>query len=165
MTLPPATMTPRDALLRAVLGASFVLIVALLPIPPWQLIPAALLGIWLSFGTLIRYVGLRAARRSPADTSRSVPLRFSGPIGRFRMRPYGDGRRIEVRAGSQVVAEVIAADERDEIVLNLETVADSELDAFGTALGRAIEMAAAADEDRPAERNVAGPASWGKGRS
>ena len=163
MTLAPATMTPRHALFRAVLSAAFVLIVVLLPIPPWQLIPAALLGVWLSFASLIGYVGLRAARMSPAETSRSVPLRFSGPIGRFRLRPYGDGRRIEVRAGSQVVAEVIAADEGDEIMLNPETVADSEMDAFGTALGRAIEMAAAADEDRPAERNVAGPASWGKG--
>ena len=162
MTLAPATMTSRHALFRAVLSASFVLIIALLPIPPWQLLPAALLGVWLSFASLIRYVGLRAARVSPAETSRSVPLRFSGPIGRFRLRPYGDGRRIEVRAGSQVVAEVIAADEGDEIVLNPEMVADSELEAFGTALGQAIEMAAAADDDRPAERHVAGPATWGK---
>ena len=163
MTFAPANMTPSHALFRAVGSASLVLVIALLPIPPSQLLPVALLGVWLSFASLIRYVELRAEPTSPAETFRSVPFRFSGPIGRFRLRPYGDGRRIEVRAGSQVVAEVIAADEGDEIVLNPETVADSELDAFGAALGQAIEMAAAADEDRPAERHVAGPASWGKG--
>ena len=162
MTLVPATMTPSHALFRAVLSALFVLVIALLPIRPWLLYLAALLGVWLCFASLVRYAALRAERPSPLETPRSIPLRFSGPIGRFRLRPRGDGRRIEVRAGSQVVAEVIAADGGDEIVLDPETVADSELEAFGTAIGRAIEMAAAADEDRLAERHVAGPASWGK---
>jgi len=46
--------------------------------------------------------------------------------------------------------------------VDFEAVADSELEEFGTAIGKAIEMAAAADEDRPAERHVAGPASWRK---
>ena len=158
-----ANMTPsHHALIRAVGSASFVLTIALWPIPPSQLLATALLGVWVFFASLIRYVGLHAEPTSPAETFRSVPLRFSGPIGRFRLRPYGDGRRIEVRAGSQVVAEVNAADDGDAILLNPETVADSELDAFGAALGQAIEMAAAAEEDRPAERHVAGPASWGR---
>lgn len=161
-TLVSPTMTPRRALYRAVLGASFVLVIALLPMWSSKLYSVALLGVWICFASLIRYAALLAERPSPPESTRWIPLRFSGPIGRFRLRPRGDGRRVEVRASLQVVAEVIAADAGDEIVLDPEGVADSELEAFGTAIGRAIEMAAAADEDRPAERHRAGPASWGK---
>ncbi len=163
MTLVPATMTPRVALFRAVLGASVVMVIALLPFRSSGFYPAALLGVWLCFASLIRYLELIAERSSPRETPRAIPLRFSGPIGRFRLRRRGDGRRVEVRAGSQIVAQVIAADDGDEIVLEPEAVVDSELEAFGAALGQAIEMAAAADEDRPANRHVAGPASWGMG--
>jgi len=162
MALVPATTTPRLALFHAALGASFVLVIVLVPIWPWQLYSIALVGIWICFASLIRYAALVTQRPAPSESRRWIPLRFTGPIGRFRLRPRGDGRRVEVRASSQIVAEVIAADGGDEIVLDPEAVADSELEAFGTALGRAIEMAAAADEDRPAERNVAGPRSWRK---
>lgn len=162
MTVVPAMSTPRHALFLAVLGASFVLVIALLPIWPWPLNSIALLGVWICFASLIRYWALVAERASPPESRRLIPLAFSGPIGRFRLRPRGDGRRVEVRASAQVVAEVIAADEGDQLVLDPETVADSELEAFGTAIGRAIEMAAAADEDRPTERHVAGPRSWGR---
>lgn len=161
-TLVSPTMTPRRALYRAVLGASFVLVIALLPVWSSKLYSVALLGVWICFASLIRYAALVAERPSPPESRRWIPLRFSGPIGRFRLRPRGDGRRVEVRASLQVVAEVIAADAGDEIVLDPEGVADSELEAFGTAIGRAIEMVAAADEDRPADRDRAGPASWGK---
>ena len=161
MTLVPATMTPRLALFRAVLGASVVIVIALLPFRSSGFFPAALLAVWLCFASLIRYLELVAEGSSPRQTRRAIPLRFSGPMGRFRLRRRGDGRRVEVRAGSQIVAQVIAADEGDEIVLEPEAVVDSELEAFGAALGQAIEMAAAADEDRPANRAVAGPASWG----
>ena len=160
-SLRPAS-SPYQALAGAVIGAVFVLVIVLVPPEPQQVYPAALLGFWLCFGSLIQYWALVAQRSAPAETSRWIPLRFSGPTGRFWLRPRGDGRRVEVRARSQVVAEVVAADAGDEIVLGGEPVADSELEEFGTALGRAIEMAAAADEDRPAERRVAGPASWGK---
>ena len=159
--LRPAS-SPRHALVGAVIGAVFVLLIALLGLEPQQMYPAGLLGVWLCFGSLIRYWALVAQRSAPAEASRWIPLRFSGPTGRFWLRPRGDGRRVEVRARSQVVAEVVAADAGDEIVLGGEPVADSELEEFGTALGRAIEMAVAADEDSPAERHVAGPASWGR---
>ena len=45
--------------------------------------------------------------------------------------------------------------------LNLEAVDDAELDAFGAAIGRAIEMVAVADGYRPAEREFEDRRSWG----
>jgi hypothetical protein len=157
MDLPP---TERGALLGAVVGVSFVLVIALLPIPPMQRASAALLGTWLCFASVIRYLALRA-EPSP-EAIRWIPLRFSGELGRFELRSRGDGRRVEVRAGPEVIAEAIATDEQDVLVFNSPIVAESELEAFGTALGQAIEMAAAADEDGPDERHVAGPRSWGR---
>jgi hypothetical protein len=67
---------------------------------------------------------------------------------------------VEVRAGAEVVAEAIATDDGDELVVDFDAPEDSELEAFGAAIGQAIEMAAAADADRPDERHIAGPASW-----
>jgi hypothetical protein len=152
--------TPRGALFWVVVGASFALVSFAMPITPIQRYAIALLGAWLCVASAIRYAALRAESRP--ERSWWIPLRFSGDIGRFKLRPRGDGRRVEVRAGQEVVAEAIATDERDELVLNTDLVADSELDALGAALGQAIEMAAAADEDQPAERRVAGPRSWGR---
>lgn len=162
MTVGPASTTPGQAIFGAILGALFVLIIAMVPLQPWQLNAAGLLGAWLCLGSLITYWSMIVERTTPAETPRWIPLRFSGPTGRFRLRPRGDGRRIEVCASSQVVAEVIAADSGDEIVLGPNPIAECELDEFGTALGRAIEMAVAADGDRPADRRLAGPASWGR---
>jgi hypothetical protein len=56
---------------------------------------------------------------------------------------------VEVVAGPAVVAEVRATDLRDEIVLHAETVPEEELADLGSAIGQAIEMAAAADEETP----------------
>ncbi len=154
----------RDRLMSNVVGAmsaaSFVLLSLILPIEPMYRYALALLGAWILFASLIRYAAMRA-NPSPHG-KRWIPLRFTGELGRFRLRPRGDGRRVEVRAGVEVVAEAIASDDGDELVVDFEAVADSELEEFGTAIGKAIEMAAAADEDRPAERHVAGPASWRK---
>jgi len=152
--------TPHNALFSALVGALYVLVILLLPIPPMQRYTAALFGVWLGIVSLIRYVTLRA--EPPTEALRSIPLRFSGELGRFRLRPRGDGRRVEVRAGSELVAEAIATDDGDELVLHAQHVADSELGAFGTAIGQAIEMAAVADADHPAERRRAGPARWGR---
>ena len=80
----------------------------------------------------------------------------------FKLWPRGDGRRVEVRAGSDVVAEVWVTDESHELRLDDSMVADADLEAFGTALGQAIEMVAVADKDRPTERNVTGPRNWGR---
>ena len=111
---------------------------------------AALIGVWLLFAALIRYAGLK--RRLPMLTfRRPIPIRFSGSLGRFTLRALGDGRRVEVRAGAEVVAEAVATDERDELIVDLEAVDDAELDDLGAAIGAAIEMVAVADDDRSAE--------------
>ncbi len=142
----------------ALCGALTLLVIALLPNRPLQFLAPSLLGLWLLIASLIRYVELRAEQGS--EPPRDIPIGFSGSIGRFRVRARGDGRRVEVVGGSQVLAEAIASDDGDELVLHSEDVPDSELGAFGNALGLAIEMAAVADEDRPTERHVAGPAAW-----
>ena len=155
-----AGRAPHQALLIALSAALYVLVVLLSPVQPMQRHAAALVGIWLCIASLIRYVALRT--ESSRKPIRWIPLRFSGDVGRFELRPRGDGRRVEIRAGSEIVAEAIASDDGDELVLDFEAVGDAELEAFGAAIGQAIEMAAAADEDLPAQRQVAGPATWGK---
>jgi hypothetical protein len=122
---------------------------------------AALLGVWLLVASLIRYAALHRRLTMPTFR-RPIPIRFGGNLGRFTLRARGDGRRVEVRAGAEVVAEAVATDERDELVVDLEAVDDAELDALGAAIGEAIEMVAVADDDRPAERRIAGPRNWGR---
>lgn len=139
----------------------YVAVVLLLPITPMYRYSAALLGAWVVCAGLIRYAALQRERPRPA-WRRPIPIRFSGSFGRFTLQARGDGRRVEVRAGPAVVAEAIATDERDELVVDLETVDDAELEALGAAIGEAIEMVAVADEDRPTERQIAGPRSWGR---
>ena len=149
-------------LVVALIAAVYVLVMLLSPLQPTHRHAAALIGAWLCIAALIRYVGLRATSSRPPG--RWIPLRLSGDLGRFELRPRGDGRRVEVRAGSEVVAEAIATDDGDELVLDFVAESNSDLEAFGAAIGQAIEMVAVADEDRPEERRVSGPASWGKAR-
>jgi hypothetical protein len=111
---------------------------------------AALAGIWLLFASLIRYAGFRRQLLMPMFR-RPIPIRFGASLGRFTLRVRGDGRRVEVHAGADVVAEAIATDEQDELVVDLEAVDDAELDDLGAAIGAAIEMVAVADETRYAE--------------
>ena len=138
----------RDATLIAAALAVLCLAAALLlPADPAVRFAAALIGAWLLFAALIR--SARFSREAAtAIFRRPIPIRFSGQLGRFTLRPRQDGRRVEVRAGGEVVAEAIASDERDELLVDLEGVEDDELDALGVAIGKAIEMAAAADEGR-----------------
>jgi hypothetical protein len=107
--------------------------------------------------SLITYFGMRLQESQTTMGRRApIPLRFSGPTGRFALRARGDGRTVEVIAGPQVVAKVIAADLGDEIVLHADAVTDNELEDLGSAIGQAIEMAAAADEDG-ADRQASAP--------
>jgi len=143
------------------LAALYVAAVLLMASEPMIRNAAVLVGFWLLFASLIRYTSLR--RASPMTAfRRSIPIRFSGQLGRFTLQPRGDGRRVEVRAGDEVVAEAIATDEQDELVIDLEAVDDAEIEALGAAIGAAIEMVAVADEDRPSQRRIAGPRSWGR---
>ncbi len=115
-----------------------------------------LLGTWLVVEASIRYAHDRAAPEPP----RVIPIHFSGDLGRFEMRSLGDGRRVEVRTGEAVVAKLVARDEGDELVVDFSLADDPDVDAFGAAIGLAIEMVAAADEDFPARRELVGPQEW-----
>ena len=148
--------------LYAVALATLCVVVALVtPAASTIRLAVALIGAWLLFASLIRYAALLRRLQMPTFR-RPIPIRFGGNLGRFTLRARGDGRRVEVRAGTEVVAEAVATDERDELVVDLEVVDDAELDALGSAIGEAIEMVAVADEDRPAERRIAGPRNWGR---
>jgi hypothetical protein len=137
---PPAT-----PLIRAALGAFVVLMIVLLPSQePWYLAwGAALLGGWLCVASLLSYFTPRLPNRhgspEPDGPKRpTIPLRFSGSTGRFVLRVRGDGRRVEVRAGPEIVAEVIAADSGDEIVVYPDEVPDDDLEHLGSAIAPAI---------------------------
>jgi hypothetical protein len=114
-----------------------------------------LLGTWLVAVALIRYV--MAHDRTAPEPSRGIPVHFSGGLGRFELRSRGDGRRVEVRTGEAVVAKLVARDEGDELVVDFSLADDPDVDAFGAAIGLAIELVAAADEDLPARRELVGP--------
>jgi hypothetical protein len=132
--------------LSAVVAAGIaVAMVMMLPAPSAIRLAAVLVGAWLIIGALIRYLALRRSTPMPLFR-RSIPIRFGGSLGRFTLRALGDGRRVEIHAGAAVVAEAIATDERDELVVDLEAVGDADLDALGAAIGAAIEMVAVADE-------------------
>ena len=114
-----------------------------------------LLGTWLVIGTLISFAA--SHDMAVSKVQRSIPIRFSGYLGRFSLRRLSDGRRVEVRTGEAVVAELIARDEGDELIIDFSLADDSDVDAFGAAIGLAIEFVVAADQEahrspRPIER-------------
>lgn len=120
------------------------------PIEPAPRLVLVLLASWLLAAAFLR---IRAASPDRQPTERRwIPLQFEGDPGRFRMVARGDGRRVEVRDGPQVVAEAVATDIGDELVINSVPVEDADLEAFGAALGQAIDMAAAADADDQSPR-------------
>jgi hypothetical protein len=133
------------ALRGALVGATGLLLVALLPADASLIAQVGmLLALWLCFGSILIYAA-RQRTSSPARRPSSIPLRFSGPMGRFTLRRRGDGRHVEIVAEGVVLAEVKATDRRDEIELR-ETVSADELEDLGSALGQAIEIASDADD-------------------
>jgi hypothetical protein len=136
------------ALGRAVLGAVALLVVGMLPAEATSEVTsaAALLGAWLCVTSLIGYSEARRIASPTMEQPRPlIPIRFSGPLGAFSLRPRGDGRLVQILSSKVVVAEVQASDFRDEIRI-LRTVTPDVVEDFGSALGQAIEMACAADE-------------------
>jgi hypothetical protein len=131
-----------------------------LPVAPQLRSAIVLLGVLLILSASVRYLSLGRRRLSGI---RSIPIRFSGQLGRFRVYPRADGRHVEVRVGSRVVVEAIAMAERDELVVDAAAVGDAELEAFGTAIGRAIEMVARAG--RPAGSVTRDASAIGAARS
>jgi hypothetical protein len=136
----------RGLALRGVLvGIAAVLLVALLPADVSMIAQVGILvGLWLCLASLLVFAGGHWIRSQPPGT-RSIPLRFSGSMGRFRLRTRGDGRHVEIVSDGVVLAEVKATDVRDEIELH-EPVPSDELEELGSALGRAIEIVSDADE-------------------
>jgi hypothetical protein len=108
-----------------------------------------LLGAWLLSASVILLAHDWRLRRAAAGLP-FIPLRFAGSTGRYRLMRSDDGRTVDIVAGRQVVAEVRATDLRDEIDLDPEPILDADLDELGTALGRAIVLAAEADEEQAA---------------
>jgi hypothetical protein len=114
-----------------------------------------LLGTWLAFAALICCVA--PYDTAPPKPQRRIPIHFSGGLGRFELRSRGDGRRVEVRTGEAVVAELIARDDGDELVVDFSLADDPDVDAFGAAIGLAIELVAAADEDQTPKPELVAP--------
>ncbi len=111
------------------------------------------LGAWLILAALMRHVAL--GKEAGPESVRSVPIHFSGGLGPFDVRSRGDGRHVEVLGpGKTVVAELIATHEQDELIIDFGLAEDPDVDALGSAIGLAIEMVAAADEDLPESREV-----------
>ena len=121
-------------LLIAAFGAGDVPLVAL---------GCALLALWLSVSALAAW--LRASAVARGVRRPHIPLRFSGPMGRFILRRRADGRHVEVVVDGVLAAEVKATDARDEIDVRTAPASSRELLEFGSALGQAIAMASAAD--------------------
>jgi hypothetical protein len=103
---------------------------------------------WLCAASLVCYAELRRSagtNGAAALWQRSIPIRFSGALGRFELRRRGDGRRVEILAAEGVRAEVRATDLGDEIIFH-HGIGRDELEEFGAALGQAIDLACAGEE-------------------
>lgn len=85
-------------------------------------------------------------RTSPA----AIPISFdAGSLGGFCLRVRDGGRVVQVWAMGELVADLRVGDERDEIDVHLDRIADAELELFGRAVGRALEVAADAERREP----------------
>ncbi|MGI8830446.1 MAG: hypothetical protein ACR2I5_11840 [Candidatus Limnocylindria bacterium] len=107
-------------------------------------VPTLLVGVWLGIGAGIHAVQLISARsRAALAAIPSIPLSFAGPTGRFALRRR-DRARIQVVAGEALVAEIVANDQGDELVIyEMPDDDESGLIELGSAIGQAIDIAAA----------------------
>ncbi|MEO6577500.1 MAG: hypothetical protein ABIO99_01185, partial [Candidatus Limnocylindria bacterium] len=107
-------------------------------------VPTLLIGVWLGIGAGIHAVQLIASRsRAALAAIPSIPLSFAGPTGRFALRRR-DRARIQVVAGEAIVAEIVADERGDELVIyEVSDHDETELIELGSAIGQAIELAAA----------------------
>lgn len=128
-------------------GAALIVVLRLEAYEPRHLAAATVLcAAWLCTSSLVHYAAMRLVRWSHAlRRAPSIPLRFTGPMGRFTLRRLDRGTRVEVRAGVDLVAEVVAARGRDEVfVYDGEVLSEAELPELGSAIGQAIEISASA---------------------
>jgi hypothetical protein len=158
----------RGAKRRALFGAMVATLAMatslVMPLEPTIRYAVGLVGVWLFVAAVARYASARRLLLMPMFR-RPIPIRFGGYLGRFTLRVREDGRRVEIHAGTEMVAEAVATDEQDELVVDLETVDDAELDDLGAAIGAAIEMVAVADDQRDARQrgvpsDIPGDLQW-----
>ncbi len=148
------TRTVRYPSLTAWIAVAYIAVALCVPGQPLSALALALPGVWLLAVALLRPdVRVAAATRPPT----SIPLTSTGEIGRFNLRSLGDGRRVEVCLGGVVVAQAIATDAGDQLVVDFEAPDDSEVEHFGSAIWRAISMVTIADEARRAFFESAAP--------
>ncbi len=132
------------ALRGALVGTLGLLMLAALPADNSVLAQGGLLlALWLCFASVLAYAA-RHGTRVRGNGASFIPLRFSGPTGRFTLRRRGDGRHVEIVSEGVVLAEVKATDLQDEI--EFHAVPPDGLEELGSALGQAIHMASDADE-------------------
>ncbi|MGH2383939.1 MAG: hypothetical protein ACRDGB_02655 [Candidatus Limnocylindria bacterium] len=141
-----------QTLFRALVGAAaLVVVLRFEAYEPRHLALATVLGAaWLCTSSLVHYTALRVIRWSYAmRRAPTIPLRFAGPTGRFTLRRLDLGTKVEVRAGIDLIAEVTAADDGDEVVVrDVGTITATELSELGSAIGQAMEITAAATRRR-----------------
>lgn len=144
----PGRRATVQAVLRAALGVVALFVVTSLgTYEPQHIALVVLLGAaWLLTSSVVHLAALRiggwlrSVRLAP-----TIPLRFTGSMGRFVLRRLERGARVEVHAGMEVVAEVVAGESGDEVlVYDIAGVAESELPELGSAIGQAIEITVAA---------------------
>jgi hypothetical protein len=132
------------ALRGALVGITGLLMLAVLPADNAVIAQGGiLLALWLCFASVLAYAA-RHGTRSRAPGTSPIPLRFSGPTGRFTLRRQGDGRHVQVVSEGVVLAEVRATDLQDDI--ELHAVPSDGIEDLGSALGQAIQVASDADE-------------------
>jgi hypothetical protein len=149
---------PRRMLMVGGLSAAYLSMTLTLSLEPTVKATLGLLGTWLLFAALIRWVMLRSdGTREPNGR---IPVAFSGELGPYSVQPRGDGRVVEVTHGHTVVAELTATDEGDRLIVDPAVSRHGDTRMLGAALGRAIQMVVAADEHRSVVQRVARTARW-----
>jgi hypothetical protein len=150
---PPALtrVETANALFRTGVGAVAVGAVVLLDMsnPPLLAAGTLIAGGWLFLGSAVHLAVLWLTGVTPhALTARRIPLRFTGPTGRFVLRRTGRSH-VEVRAGHAVVAELKADGGQDELVVyDVASLSAEELSDFGSAIGQAMDMVVAGSRSR-----------------
>jgi hypothetical protein len=111
--------------------------------PPAVALAALAAGAWLCLASLFdaaAMVVMRLASRDPQ--SPPIPLRFAGSTGRFVLRRW-ERSRVEVRAGADIVAELLTDQRGDELVVyDVASISTAELPDLGSAIGQAMEIMA-----------------------
>lgn len=134
------------AIFRAVFGATTVAAIVWFEIwnPPILAVATLVGAAWLCLGSVVHVAALHLIRMaSPLRKSSGIPLRFAGSTGRFVLRQRAR-THVEVRAGTELVAELVAHGVGDELVVyDVASISSEELPALGSAIGQAMLMTAA----------------------